>query len=193
MGLPGIRGALSLIVKRHFMLALVLTFCMMPLQGATLERLSWNDMMAKSTAIVRGTVTGSRAVFTGRDIHTYYAIQVAETLKGAAKSSIELVVPGGVANNLRMSYSGAPTLNQGDEYVFFLWTSRAGVTQVLGLTQGLFTVAPDGSKDPLATRRASRELMLDRSSGQPVKDETLVMRMSELRARVTASLKGAAQ
>jgi hypothetical protein len=193
MVLLGTRGALIQAVKRHFMLALVLTFCMMPLQGATLERLSWNDMMAKSTSIVRGTVTGSRAVFTGRDIHTYYAVQVAETLKGTGQSSIEVVVPGGVANNLRMSYSGAPTLNQGDEYVFFLWSSRAGVTQVLGLTQGLFTVAPDGSKDPLATRRASRELMLDRSSGQPVKDETLVMRMSELRARVSASLKGASQ
>ena len=37
-------------VKRHFMLALVLTFCMLPLQGATLERLSLDDMIAKSTA-----------------------------------------------------------------------------------------------------------------------------------------------
>jgi hypothetical protein len=61
------------------------------------------------------------------------------------------------------------------------------------LTQGLFAVAQDGSIDPLATRSASRELMLDRSSGRPVNDTTLVMRMSELRARVAASLKGAAQ
>ena len=180
-------------VKRHFMSALVLTFCMSPLQSATLERLSLDDMVAKSTSIVRGTVTGSRAVFTGRDIHTYYAIRVSESLKGSAQGSIEVVVPGGVANNLRMSYAGAPTLNTGDEFVFFLWTSRTGATQVLGLTQGLFSLAADGSKDPMATRRASRELMLDHSSGQPVKDETLVMRMSELRAKIAASLKGSAQ
>jgi len=32
--------------------------------------------------------------------------------------------------------------------------------------------------------------MLDPRSGRPVKDETLVMRMSELREKVTASLKG---
>jgi hypothetical protein len=180
-------------VKRHFMLAIVLTFCMMPLQGATLERLSLDDMVAKSTSIVRGTVTGSRAVFTGRDINTFYTIRVSESLKGAGQNSIEVVVPGGVANNLRMSYAGAPTLNTGDEVVFFLWASRSGATHVLGLTQGLFTVAEDGSKDPLTTRRASRELMLDRSSGQPVKNETLVMRMSELRAKVSSSLKGSGQ
>src|SRR5690349_2307984 len=184
------RGAFKSVVKRHFMLALVLTFCMMPLQSATLERLSLDDMVAKSTAIVRGTVTASRAVFTGRDIYTDYTIRVSESLKGAGQNSIDVIVPGGVANNLRMSYSGAPTLNTGDEFVFFLWTSRTGATQVLGLTQGLFSLPGDGSKDPVATRRASRELMLDRSSGQPVKDETLVMRMSELREKVTASLKG---
>jgi hypothetical protein len=187
------RGALNLVVKRHFMLALVLTFCMMPLQGATLERLSLNDMVTKSTSIVRGTVTGSRAVFTGRDIHTYYTIRVSESLKGAGQNPVEVVVPGGVANNFRMSYAGAPTLNIGDEFVFFLWTGRTGATQVLGLTQGLFTLAGDGSKDPVATRRASHELMLDRANGHPVKDETLVMRMSELRAKITASLKGSAQ
>src|ERR1043166_7053663 len=106
------KDALSYRVKRHFMLALVLTFCMMPLQGATLERLSLDDMVAKSTAIVRGTVTKSWAVFNGRDIYTHYNIEVSERLKGAAQGSIEVVVPGGAANNLRMSYAGAPTLNQ---------------------------------------------------------------------------------
>ena len=98
-------------MKRHFMLALVLTFCMMPLQGATLERLSLDEMVAKSTSIVRGTVTASRAAFSGRDIHTYYTIRVSESLKGSWQSQIEVVVPGGVANGMRMSYAGAPTLN----------------------------------------------------------------------------------
>jgi hypothetical protein len=57
--------ALSSGVKRHFMLALVLTFCMSPLQSATLERLSLDDMIAKSTLIVRGKVTGSNAAASG--------------------------------------------------------------------------------------------------------------------------------
>jgi len=98
------------------------------------------------------------------------------------------VVPGGMVNNRRQSFAGAPTFNSGDEYVLFLWTSKAGLTQVIGLTQGVFSVAPDGSKDPLATRAASHELMLDRGTGQPVKDQPLVMRMSELRSKVSTTL-----
>ena len=50
--------ALLLAVKRHFIHALVLTFCMLPLQCATLERLSLDDMVAKATSIVRAKVTG---------------------------------------------------------------------------------------------------------------------------------------
>jgi hypothetical protein len=184
------RTALSEGVKRHLQIALVLTSCIVPLQCATLERLSLDDMIVKSTAVVRGTVTSSYAAFAGSApiIYTHYSIQVSERLKGAAGNSIDVVVPGGVANNVRQSFAGAPTLSTGDEYVFFLWTSKAGLTQVIGLTQGLFSVAQDGSKDPMASRSASHELMLDRGTGQPVKDQPLLMHLSELRSRISSKL-----
>jgi histidinol dehydrogenase len=38
------------------------------------------------------------------------------------------VVPGGTVNNSRQSFSGAPTFGAGDEFVFFLWTSKAGLS-----------------------------------------------------------------
>ncbi len=174
-------------VKRHFMLALVLTFCTGPLLCATLERLSLDDMIAQSTAVVRGKVTNSYSAFTGRIIYTHYSVQVSEQLKGSARNTIDVAVPGGAANNVRQSFSGAPELQIGQEYVLFLWTGRSGMTQVIGLTQGLFSVAPDSTTDPVATRRASRELMLARGTGQPVKDRTLVMRLSEIRSRIAAS------
>ena len=177
-------------VKRGFPFALLLASSILPLQCATLERLSLDDMISKSTAIVRGKVGGSYAAFSGPVIYTHYTIQVSERFKGANADSVEVVVPGGVANNLRQSFAGAPVLNPGDEYVFFLYTGKNGLTTVVGLTQGLFSLAADPSGDPTATRNASRELMLDRSSGRPVKDETLVMRLSDLRARVAAGLKG---
>ncbi len=182
------RGAENKAVKRHFVFALVVTVCMMPLQCATLERLSMDDMIAKSSAIVRGKVTNSWAAFTGSVIYTHYTVQVSEQLKGAGGDSVEVVVPGGVLNNLRQSFSGAPTFNIGDQYVFFLWTSKAGLTQVLGLTQGLFQLAHDGAADPMATRSATRELMLDARTGRPVKDQTLVMHMSELRSLIASRL-----
>jgi len=175
-------------VKRHFRIALILTACMVPLQCATLERLTLEDMIAKSSMIVRGKVAGSWGAFSGSVIYTHYTIQVSERLKGAGGSSVEIVVPGGTANNFRQSFSGAPTLASGSEYVFFLWTSRAGLTQVIGLTQGLFEVASDGTGDPTATRTASHELMLDPRTGRPVKDQTLVMHLSELRTEVASAL-----
>jgi len=177
-------------VKRHLRIALVLTFCIGPLQCATLERLSLDDMIAKSTFIVRGKIAGSYAAFASPApvIYTHYSLQVSERYKGLAGTSIDLVVPGGAINNVRQSFAGAPTFSTGDEYVFFLWTSKAGLTQVIGLTQGLFSLAQDGSTDPVATRSASHELMLDPGTGQPVKDQPLVMHLSELRSRISTTL-----
>jgi hypothetical protein len=163
---------------------------MMPLQCATLERLSLDDMIAKSTAIVRGKVTGTTAAFSGPVIYTHYTIQVSEQFKGAKQSSVDVVIPGGTANGLRQSFSGAPVLNPGDEYVFFLYTGKAGLTTVTGLTQGLFSLPAGGSADPTVTRAATRELMLDPANGHPVKDQTLSLRLSDLRQRISAGVRG---
>jgi hypothetical protein len=171
------------------MLALVLTVCMSPLQSATLERLSLDDMIAKSTAIVRGKVSNSSATAAGPVIYTQYTIQVSERFKGQTGDSVQVSVPGGTLNGMRQSFSGAPTLNPGDEFVFFLFTGRDGRNVIIGLTQGLFSL--DAAADPLSTRTASRELMLDRLTGRPVKDETMVMRLSDLRGRIATGLKGA--
>jgi hypothetical protein len=176
-------------VKRRFLFALAWILCAGPLQCATLERLSFADMIAKSTAIVRGKVTGSSAAFSGSIIYTHYSVQVTECFKGTANAGnmIDVAVPGGIVNNLRQSFPGTPSFQPGDDYVFFLWTSKAGLTQVIGLTQGLFAVAADGTSDPVATRNASHELMLDSATGKPVKDTTLTMHLSELRSAITGS------
>ena len=150
-----------------------------------------DDMISKSSAIVRGKVATSWAAYSGRNIFTHYTIQVSERFKGTGGNSVEIVVPGGVINNLRQSFPGTPALAPGDEDVFFLWTSRAGLTQVLGLTQGLFQLASGGAQDPVATRSATRELMLERGTGRPVKDQTLVMHLSELRSQIASTLAAA--
>jgi hypothetical protein len=152
------------------------------LPAATLELLSLPEMIVKSTSIVRARVTGSYAALSGAVIYTHYRIQASETFKGRAP--VEFVVPGGVASHVRQSFAGAPQFQTGDECVFFLWTGKSGQAQIIGLTQGLFALARDGGADPIATRRASREVMLQRGSGQQVKDQTLVMKLSELRARI---------
>jgi hypothetical protein len=175
------RNALDWCVKCHFMFVLLVT-SMSPLQCATLERLSLSSLIGKSTSIERGKVVSSYATIDGPIVYTHYKLQVSEQYKGAPVP--EIVVYGGTANGVRQFIAGAPQFKPGDEFVFFLWTSKAGLTYVMGLTQGLFSVAPGGAADPLLTRAASQELMLDSVTGHPVKDQTLVMRLSELRAQI---------
>ncbi len=175
---------------RHLLHILALIGCLAPLHGATLERLTLDEMIAKSTAIVRGKVTASSVSFSGPVIYTHYTVQVSEQYKGTPAGSVDVVFPGGAVSGMRQSFSGVPALDQGAEYVLMLWTGKDGVTQVIGLTQGLFTLPAGGGTDPLATRTATRELMLDRQSGQPVKDETLTMHLSDLRSRISTALAG---
>jgi hypothetical protein len=162
------------------------------LQSATLQQLSMNDLIAKSTAIVRGTVQGSYTAFSGPVIFTHYRVQVAERWKGSAGATVDVAVPGGVAGGMRQTYSGAPQFQPGDQCVLFLWTGKSGMTQIMGFSQGAFAVAPDGSSDPSLTRNPSQELMLDPATHSQVKDQPLTMRLSELRSQVANAL-GAAK
>jgi hypothetical protein len=149
-------------------------------------------MITKSTSIVRGTVVRSYAASQGPVIYTHYVIQVTERFKGSAPNSTEVVVPGGTLNNLRQTFAGVPQLNAGDDSVFFLWTSRSGTTQIIGLTQGLFTIS-GGSANPTATRAASRELMLEHGTGRQVKDQALALSLSDLRSHIAGTLGGGAK
>ena len=141
--------------------------------------------------VVRGKVLSSQAAFSGNLIFTHYRVRVSESLKGRAAGTVDVAVPGGVANGIRQAVSGAPEFQPGEEYVFFLWTSKAGITQVIGLTQGLFRVTGTGA-DATVFRTPSHELMLDAQTHRPVRDEAIQMRMSQLR-RVVTNTSGAAR
>jgi len=145
-------------------------------------------MILRSTTIVRGKVTASWADFTGSVIYTHYQVQVIEQFKGAPRTSVEVMTPGGIAKGVKSTFSGSPALKTGDEFVFFLWTSKTGITWITGLTQGLFALTPEATADRVATRSASRELMLDPDTARPVKDTALSMRLSALRSRIAATL-----
>ena len=180
--------ALYLAVKRLTILALLAASCLAQLHSATLERLTLDDMITRSTSIVRGKVSGSWAAFTGSIIYTHYKIQVSESFKGAGQDAVEIMVPGGTVNGLHQSFSGSPVLNPGDEFVFFLWTSKAGITWITGLTQGLFALPSEAAADRMATRAASRELMLDADTSRAVKDSALSLKLSDLRTRIADTL-----
>jgi hypothetical protein len=179
---------------RSLLITLSLASALAPVRGTTLERLPLPEMSQKSTAIVRAKVVGSSGVLRGADVYTVYQIEIVENWKSSGKSSpIQVAVPGGVAGGLRQMVAGAPTLHAGEEYVMFLWTGRSGLTQLMGLSQGLFNVHDNvynnGASDATAMRAAAGELMLD-SSGHAVKDEAVSMKLSDLKAQVQRALSG---
>lgn len=153
--------------------------------ATTLEQLTLDDMARESTAIVRAKVTGSRAATRSGNVYTYFQLQVVESWKGQGVA--EVAVPGGAADGIRQTVSGAPQLKPGQEYVLFLWTSRSGLTQLIGFSQGMFKVSGESSGDAVAQRAAASELMLSRS-GLPVEDRAVNIPLQDLRARVRQAL-----
>src|SRR5262245_108741 len=125
---------------RFVLSAIWLAWSAAHLGAATLSRLTLDDMINQSTAIVRARISGSYGAARGQIIYTFYQSQVTARFKGAEQSTIEVALPGGAADGVRQAFPGTPQLTEGKEYLLFLWTSRSGLTQIIGLTQGLFDV-----------------------------------------------------
>jgi hypothetical protein len=170
-------------------MSVVAVACLAPMQGSTLQQLSLNDMILKSTAIVSGTIQPTYTAFRGAMVYSHYQVTVADIYKGAPKRTWDLAVPGGVANGMRQDFAGVPTLASGQKYFLFLWTSKSGLTQVIGLSQGLFNVTTDASGQTYVSRGATSETMVN-ASGQVVTDSSIQMTLSDMVARIQTVLAG---
>ena len=157
-----------------------------PSQATTLQQLSLADLARQSTSIVRGTVQPSFTALRGSVIYTHYTVQVSEVWTGGGVQTLDVAVPGGVLNGAHQTYSGAPSFIPGQDYVLFLWTSRSGLTQVMGLTQGLFAVNVV-SGVPTVTRAASSENLLS-AGGQAINDTNFSMKLSDFHTSVNQML-----
>ena len=164
---------------------------MLPAHATTLGKASFDDLVQKSTGIVRGRVLSSYAASRGSIIDTYYRIQVVDRWKGSASTQVEIRVPGGTFNGQQQNYSGAPQLTEGATYVFFLWTGPSGVTQLLGLSQGVLDVSTDPAGNIVVSSEVTDALMVD-ASGQATSPQALRMKLTDFSSRVSAALKGAA-
>jgi hypothetical protein len=151
-------------------------------QATTLQQLSLNDMILKSSAIVRGQVQITGSTVRGSNIYTQYTVKVIEQWKGAPAAQINFAVPGGTANGLRQTIAGSPSLNNGQEYVLYLWTSRSGLTQIIGLSQGLFV-----SANGVVTRPSITEHFID-PNGSEAADPGMQMSLTAMRNLVAAVL-----
>jgi len=174
------RSATSYNVPKFVRFALGLGLWLAPAWSATLERLSLDNLISRSTAIVQGQVTGSSAAYRGSVIYTHYKVTVAQQWKGAAQKTFDVLVPGGTAKGIRQTYPGAPHLKTGEQYVLFLWTNAAHATFTLGFTQGVFTLAQDGSGNVTVAQTPTTETILEAGTGKVLKDQPISMPLSQL-------------
>ncbi|MBM3811508.1 MAG: hypothetical protein FJW20_07710 [Acidimicrobiia bacterium] len=153
------------------------------LSGATLEKLSLEEMAQKSTEIVLGRVSSINYQQRGSVIYTVARVQVNERWKGNQAGLVEVWVAGGVSGGLRQVFPGSPQIREGYEYLFFLWTGRSGIPQVIGLSQGLFDLKSNTKGQPEVYRGASTETVLDKG-GRVITDSELRLSLDEMRGFV---------
>ena len=159
--------------------------------STTLEKLALDDMIVKSTEIVRGRVSSIASLRRGALILTQARVTVSERWKGPEASSVDVFLHGGTFQGLRQTFSGTPELREGAEYVFFLWAGKSGSRQIIGLSQGVLDIqvsapaggAPTGSVGLMAHRAAIAD-MVDRGTGQQVDDPGFAIPINQLRTRV---------
>lgn len=173
-----------LVVMRLLTTIALFAWCLLPVGGATLEKLSLEQMAQKSTEIVRGRVTASRTAKRGPVIYTFATVEVLERWKGVDSGTAEVAVPGGALGQYRQTFSGAPALHPGDDYILFLWTGKSGVTQIIGLSQGVLDVVVDDSGAMTVQRAAASEVMLSPETGAPAQGEAFRMELPKFRERV---------
>jgi hypothetical protein len=171
---------------RYLLTVAALLAAALSLPAATLQQISLDDMTSGATAVVRARVSGASASFTGNTIYTHYRLDVVETWKG--RPAAEVMVPGGTASGIRQSFPGVPELAPGSEYVLFLWTSPStGIVHLVGLNQGVYSVATGSDGVAVASRPQVGELMLN-ALGQKVKDQAVSMLVADMKSLVTMHL-----
>jgi hypothetical protein len=151
-------------------------------------RASLSDLIQKSTRIVRGRVSGTSCESGASGIFTKVKVKVVESWKGPNEPSLEVTIPGGICNGSSQSVAGAPDLDEGQEYVFFLWTGRTKLNHLLGLGQGVLDIGTNDKGEAIVSRSTLDTVMLDGLTGAVVKDQAFSMRLSDFGTQVRRTL-----
>jgi hypothetical protein len=159
-----------------------------PLPAATLEQMSLDDLVQKSTSIVQGRAGSSRSVQDGALIYTLHKFEVLNRWKGEAAANVEVALPGGSVGGLQQDFGGVPHLESGREYVVFLWKGPSGRTQITGFSQGLFDVVRSSAGNVIVRRKPNADLTLSPGTGKAVENAAIEMPLADLVARIRQSL-----
>jgi hypothetical protein len=155
----------------------------LPLPATTLQILSVDAMVAKSSTIVRARPTPASSFQRGGMVYTSYRLDVSATLKGNPVSTLQVAVPGGNYQGMHQAVAGSPGLQTGSEYVFFIWTAPSGSNYIVGLSQGLFEVHTNASGAVVLTRGPADAKTID-AAGSAVSDRGATLLLTDLQAKI---------
>jgi len=142
-----------------FCATLLLAVAAFPAAATTAIHLSDEDLVQSADLIVVGRCAEVRSTWVGRDLVTLATVEVRDQLKGAARSTVTVVLPGGVDTHaavpVAVTWPGAPSMAPGEEVFLFLneLPSVADGYAVAGFSQGKLSLVegPDGE---LVVRRS---------------------------------------
>jgi len=121
---------------------LVLALLTNALDATTAAKLDLDALTDHSARIVVGKAGKGDARWDAAKagIWTHYTVTVSETLKGDKAATTEVCIRGGVVGNVGQHVAGAGRLEEGNEYLLFLWKDDAGRWRLQGMVQGAFAL-----------------------------------------------------
>ena len=137
---------------------LLLAAAAFPAAATTAIQLSDEDLVQAADLIVVGRCAEVQSTWVGRDLVTLATVEVREQLKGAARPTVTVVLPGGVDTHaavpVAVTWPGAPNMAPGEEVFLFLneFPSVADGYAVAGFSQGKFSVVEGPTGEPVVSR-----------------------------------------
>jgi hypothetical protein len=163
-----------------------------PAAATTMLRINLPELSQKAGTIVHGTVRRMESRWSGdrRRIITDVEIQVTETLKGQAGSTVLLIQPGGKVGDIGQMVHGLATFTPGEEVVVFLDRQGANAFRVTAMAQGKYQVRRSAdSRSVLAVPENTGDaLLLDPTTRQPTTSEQRTITLEELKASIRTAL-----
>jgi hypothetical protein len=170
-------------------LALLAALAASPLRATTALERNTNEMIQESQLILTGRCTHVESRWVGRDLVTVATIAVSESLKGAAGSEVNVVIPGGVDSKrpipIAVTFPAAPSIQLRENVLLFLIPESqiAGSYAIVGFSQGKFTLSEEPTGKAVASQNLSGLRLVGREGTvSPGKGRTVTI--PELRQKI---------
>jgi hypothetical protein len=180
-----LRFALSAVLATALLLGL-------PAAATTMLRIDLTELAQTADTVVHGTVRRMESRWSGdhRRIITDVELEVSETLKGQAGSTVLLIQPGGRVGDIGQVVHGLASFSEGEEVVVFLERHGSEAFKVKAMAQGKYQVRRSAdSKTVLAVPQDTGDsLLLDPATRKPAASEQKTLTLEELKAAIRTAL-----